>query len=144
MTELAQSTSSATLALRVAEARVEDVGRAIARLAPADLRRIGAQAGDVVKITGGTSSVARAEISDELHEGYIQIDGTARSNCGVGLQEQVSVMPVEHSQAVAVRLSPMWVGAAPAIIPPERIVEDLTDVPVTQGCVVRVRPLPRR
>ena len=36
------------------------------------------------------------------------------------------------------RLSPLWVGAAPAIIPPERIVEDLTNVPVTQGCVVRV------
>jgi transitional endoplasmic reticulum ATPase len=138
VTDVAQSTSAATLALRVAEARVEDVGRAIARLAPADLQRIGARAGDVLKITGGTSSVARAEVSEELQEGYIQIDGTARSNCGVGLQEQVTVTPVEHSQALAVRLSPMWVGAAPAIIAPERIVEDLTGVPVIQGCVVRV------
>jgi transitional endoplasmic reticulum ATPase len=138
VTEIAQSTPAATLALRVAEARVEDVGRAIARLAPADMRRIGAKAGDVLKITGGTSSVARLESSDEEHEGYIQIDGTARSNCGVGLQEQVAVTPVEHSQAVAVRLAPMWIGAAPAIIAPERIVEDLTGVPVTQGCVVRV------
>ena len=50
---------TATLALRVAEARVEDVGRAIARLAPADLLRMGARAGDVLKITGGTS-VSRA------------------------------------------------------------------------------------
>ena len=138
MTEITQSSPATTLALRVAEARVEDVGRAIARLAAADLRRIGAKAGDVVKITGGTASVARAEVSEDVHEGYIQIDGTARSNCGVGLQEQVTVTPVESSQAVAVRLSPMWVGAAPAIIAPERIVEDLTDVPVTQGCVVRV------
>ena len=56
----------------------------------------------------------------------------------MGLQEQVTVAVIEHSQAVAVRLSPMWVGAAPAIIAPERIVEDLTNVPVTQGCVVRV------
>jgi transitional endoplasmic reticulum ATPase len=138
VTELAQSTSSATLALRVAEARVEDVGRAIARLAPADLQRIGAQAGDVIKITGGTSCVARAEISSKELEGYIQMDGTARSNCGVGLQEQVTVTPVEHNQAVAVRLSPMWIGAAPAILAPERIVEDLTGVPVIQGSVVRV------
>ena len=138
MTEIVPSSLAATLTLRVAEARVEDVGRAIARLAPADMQRIGARAGDVVKITGGTSSVARAELSDELHEGVIQIDGTARSNCGVGLQEQVTVAVIEHSQAVAVRLSPMWVGAAPAIIAPERIVEDLTGVPVTQGCVVRV------
>ncbi len=92
----------------------------------------------MVKVTGGTSSVARAEISDEQHEGFVQIDGTARSNCGVGLQEQVNVTPVEHSQALAVRLSPMWIGAAPAIIAVERIVEDLTGVPVTQGCIVRV------
>jgi transitional endoplasmic reticulum ATPase len=138
VTDITQPTPSPTLALRVAEARVEDVGHAIARLAPADLQRIGARAGDVIKITGGTSCVARVEVSDEKLEGYIQIDGTARSNCGVGLQEQVTVTPVEHNQAVAVRLSPMWVGAAPAIIAPERIVEDLTGVPVIQGNVVRV------
>jgi transitional endoplasmic reticulum ATPase len=138
VTEPESTPPASTLALRVAEARVEDVGRAIARFAPVDLKRLGAQVGDVVKIAGGTSTVARAEISDDEHEGFLQMDGTARSNCGVGLQEQVTVAPVEHSQAVAVRLSPMWVGAAPAIIPPERIVEDLTGVPVTQGCVVRV------
>jgi transitional endoplasmic reticulum ATPase len=136
--EAAPSSPVATITLRVAEARVEDVGRAIARLAPADMQRIGAKAGDVVKITGSTSSVARVEVSDEQHGSVVQIDGTARSNCGVGLQEQVTVVPVEHSQAVAVRLSPMWVGSAPAIIAPERIVEDLTGVAVTQGCVVRV------
>jgi len=50
----------------------------------------------------------------------------------------VTVAVIEHSQAVAVRLAPMWVGAAPAIIAIERIVEDLVGVPVTQGCVVRV------
>ncbi len=138
MNDTTSSAPVTTLALRVAEARVEDVGRAIARLAPADLKRIGVQAGDVIKVTGGTSCVARVEVSDETLEGFLQMDGTARSNCGVGLQEQVTVAPVEHSQAVAVRLSPMWVGAAPAIIAPERIVEDLTGVPVLQGSIVRV------
>ena len=43
---------AAALTLRVAEARVEDIGHAIARLAPADLVRIGARPGDVLKITG--------------------------------------------------------------------------------------------
>ena len=76
MTEIVSSSAAATLTLRVAEARVEDVGRAIARLAPADMQRVGARSGDVVKITGGTSSVARVELSDEQHEG---VPGDSRS-----------------------------------------------------------------
>jgi transitional endoplasmic reticulum ATPase len=120
------------------EARVEDVGHAIARLAPADMLRICARSGDTVKITGGTIAVGRAELSDEAHEGMIQIDGTCRSNCSAGLQEQVTVALIEAQQAVAVRLSPMWVGAAPATIAPDRILEDLVGVPVIAGCTVRV------
>src|SRR6202795_3282417 len=138
MTEIDKSSLATTVTLRGAEARVEDIGHAIARLAPSDLARIGARAGDVLKISGGTVAVGRAELSDQGFEGMIQIDGTCRSNCSAGLQEQVTVTPVEHEQAVAVRLSPLWVGAAPATIAPERIVEDLVGVPVTQGCVVRV------
>jgi len=138
MTEPATTPLTAAVTLRVAEARVEDIGHAVARLAPADLSRIGARVGDVLKITGGTVAVARAELSDEGREGMIQIDGTARSNCGAGLQEQVTVSAIEHSQAVAVRFSPLWVGAAPAIIAPDRMLEDLLGVPVVTGCVVRV------
>ncbi len=138
MREPATSPPATTLALRVAEARVEDIGHAVARLAPADLVRIGAKPGDVLKITGSTLAVARAELSEQGHEGVIQIDGTIRSNCGAGLQEPVTVAPVEHAQAVAVRLAPLWVGAAPAIIAPEQMLEDLFGVPVVTGSVVRV------
>src|SRR5882724_950331 len=130
--------TGATLTLRVSEARVEDVGHAIARLAPADLLRTGAKPGDTLKITGGTVAVGRAEISDASHEGMIQIDGTCRSNCSAGLQEQVTVATAEAQAAVAVRLTPMWVGAAPATIAPERMLEDLTGVPVVTGSAVRV------
>jgi transitional endoplasmic reticulum ATPase len=128
----------ATITLRVAEARVEDVGHAIARLAPADLLRIGAQAGDILKITGGTMAVGRAELADEGLEGMIQIDGTCRSNCNAGLQEQVTVAAVEPQQAVAVRFTPLWKGAPPATIAPVQMLEDLVGVPVVAGCVVRV------
>jgi transitional endoplasmic reticulum ATPase len=129
---------AAAVTLRVAEARVEDIGHAIARLAPADLTRIGARPGDVLKVTGRTVAVARADRSDDSHEGMIQIDGTARSNCGVSLQEQVTVAPVESSAAVSVRVTPLWEGAAPAVIAPERLLEDLEGVPVITGCAVRV------
>ncbi len=138
MTELAPSSMAATLTLRVAEARVEDIGRGNARLAPADLLRLGAKVGDVLKITGATPGVARAEIATEEYEGMIQIDGTARSNCGAGLQEQVTVAVVEYAQAVAIRFSPLWMGAPPAIIAPDRMLEDLVGVPVMAGSVVRV------
>src|SRR5580658_5740886 len=138
MTENGPQSLTEALTLRVAEARVEDVGHAIARLAPADLRRMNARAGSVLKITGNTIGVARAELSNDGHEGMIQIDGTCRSNCRAGLQEQVTVTPVECEQAVAVRLVPLWVGAAPATIAPDRMLEDLVDVPVMTGCVVRV------
>jgi transitional endoplasmic reticulum ATPase len=137
MTESSTSIAG-TLTLRVAEARVEDVAHAIARLAPADLRRIGARTGDVLKITGGTVAVGRAELSDDGHEGMIQIDGTCRSNCGAGLQEQVTVSVIERQDAVAVRFSPLWIGAAPATIAPDRMLEDLVGVPVMTGSVVRV------
>jgi transitional endoplasmic reticulum ATPase len=138
MTEITPSSVPATITLRVAEARVEDVGHAIARLSPADLLRMGAQVGDTLKITGGTVGIARAEVSEEGHQGTIQIAGNCRSNCGVGLQEQVTVAPVEHEQAVAVRFAPLWEGAAPATIAIERMLEDLVGVPVIAGCVVRV------
>jgi transitional endoplasmic reticulum ATPase len=138
MTDITPSSSAATLKLRVAEARVEDIGRAVARLAPIDFERMGARAGDVVKITGSVVAVGRAEPSDDGHEGMIQIDGTCRSNCGAGLQEQVTVSRIDSEQAVAVRFSPLWVGAAPATIAPDRILEDLVGVPVIAGCVVRV------
>src|SRR5712672_2644830 len=138
MTELTSSSVATTLTLRVAEARVEDIGHPIAPLAPSDLKRIGARPGDVLKITGGTIAVARAEVSDEGLEGMVQIDGTCRSNCSAGLQEQVTVTPIEYDQAVAVRFSPLWVGAAPAVIAPQQMLEDLEGVPVIAGCVVRV------
>jgi transitional endoplasmic reticulum ATPase len=139
MTEIASSSLiPPSLTLRVAEARVEDVGHAIARLAPVDLQHLGANSGDVVKITGGTLAVGRVEASDDGCEGMIQIDGTCRSNCSAGLQEQVTVTLIEREQAVAVRLSPLWVGAAPATIAPEQMLEDLVGVPVMAGSVVRV------
>jgi len=127
-----------TITLRIAEAPVEDIGHAVARLAPADLVRLSARPGDILKISGRTVAFARAEPSVAGQEGVIQIDGTTRSNCGAGLQELVSVARTEHSQAVSIRFSGLWAGPAPAVIAPERILEDLIGVPVVTGCVVRV------
>src|SRR5260370_35983354 len=73
--------TGATLTLRVSEARVEDVGHAIARLAPADILRIGAKPGDVLKLTGGTVAVGLAVVSADAHAGVIHIRSTALRDC---------------------------------------------------------------
>ena len=65
MTKPATSPAAASVTLRVAEARVEDAGRAIARMADADLVRIGARPGDIVKITGRTTTVARVAAAED-------------------------------------------------------------------------------
>ena len=138
MSEPSTSSIAGTIALRVAEARVEDIAHAVARLSPADLDRIGARPGDILQITGRTVAVARAAAGEAGHDGFIQIDGTVRSNCGAGLEEQVTATPVESAQAVAVRLAPLWTGAAPAIIAPDRLLADLVGVPILTGSAVRV------
>src|SRR5262249_39834589 len=151
----APATSAPAISLRVAEARVDDIAQAIARLSAADLARIGGRPGDILKITGRTTAVAPPEVAASGPAGVIQIDGTLRSNCGAGLEEPVTAAPVEAAQAVAVRLTPLWVGAAPAIVAHERLLEDLVGVPVITGSAIRVptfakavqfqggRPMPR-
>ena len=128
---------AATVAARVVEAGVEDVGRAMARLAPADLTSIGARPGDVLQLTGRLVGVARAGLQPAGGEGTVQIDGTVRANCGAALDETVTISRVEHGTAVSVRLSPAG-GAAHTAISPERLLEDLAGVPVTTGTLVRV------
>jgi transitional endoplasmic reticulum ATPase len=129
---------AASVTLRVAEARVEDIGRATARLSPSDMVRIGARPGDVLQITGRMVAVARAALLETGEQDIVQIDGTIRSNCGGGLQEPVSITRVEHGTAVSVRLANLGGAINQAAITPERIVEDLEGVAVITGCVVRV------
>ena len=137
MSEPATSAAPAVM-LRVAEARVEDIAHAVARIAPADLARIGAQRGDIVKITGRTTAVARVDVSDAGHAGIVQIDGTIRSNCGAALDEPIAVAAVESAAAVAVRLAPVLSGGAAPIVAPDRLLEDLVGVPIVAGCALRI------
>jgi len=137
MSEPATSAAPAVM-LRVAEARVEDIAHAIARVAPGDLARIGVRRGDIVKITGRTTAVARVDVSDAGRDGIVQIDGTIRSNCGAALDEPIAVAPVESAQAVAVRLAPVLSGGAAPIVAPERLLEDLVGVPIVAGCALRI------
>src|SRR3972149_7438383 len=86
------------LSLKVAEAGSKDVGRAIARMDPEDLERLGAQVGDIVEIQGKKNTVAKAmpAFKETRGQGLIQIDGLIRTNAAIGLGARVSVKKVKH------------------------------------------------
>ena len=112
-----RETPAESLSLRVAEALVKDVGRAIARLDPKDLARIGAEVGDIVRIAGERTTVAKAmpAYSDSRGKSLVQIDGITRGNAKVGIDQRVKVTKVDHVHATKIVMRP--VGDIPA---PER------------------------
>jgi len=97
------------LQFRVGEAFVDDVGRGWARLDADDLMRLSAVPGDVLLITGGRSTVARAAECPPSHCGQkiVQLDGNTRANAQVGVDEQVTVRKVPFRTAQSLLLSPV-------------------------------------
>ena len=97
------------LMLRVAEARSRDVGRGIARLDPKDMADLGAEVGDIVKLSGKRSTAAKImpAYAEDRGKSMIQIDGITRENAQVGIDEKVQVELVEHKMARSITLAPL-------------------------------------
>jgi transitional endoplasmic reticulum ATPase len=98
-----------SLTLRVARAVPRDAGRGMARLDPADMVRLGASVGDVVLVSGRQRSTTLKIMpahAAERGKRQIQIDGIARDNAGVGLDERVSVELTQVQSAQTVTLTP--------------------------------------
>jgi len=95
--------------LKVREALPKDVGRAIARMDPEDMKRLGVEAGDVVEITGKRKAAAKAMpcYPAERNKGIVQIDGIMRENSQTGLDEKVNVRKASPVAARKITLSPM-------------------------------------
>lgn len=99
----------AELSLRVGEARSKDAGRGIARLDPADMKRLGVKIGDVVAVVGERRvplKVVPVFPEDRGNE-LIQMDGIARENAGVGLDDRVMVSAATVESARVVNLVPI-------------------------------------
>jgi len=82
-----------SVSLRVGEARSKDAGRGIARLDPSDMKLLGVKIGDVIAVTGERRiplKVVPVFPEDRGNE-LIQMDGIARENAGVGLDDRVTV-----------------------------------------------------
>lgn len=101
--------------LRVAEAQAKDASRGIARLDPTDLKRIGANIGDVIRIQGTKATVVKAMpayLSDR-GQGIIQIDGVTRENSGAGLDVMITVQRCDYQVARTITLTPLSGGRNP-------------------------------
>ncbi|MBI3958653.1 MAG: AAA family ATPase, partial [Chloroflexi bacterium] len=104
-----------SIPLRVAEAQARDAGRGIVRLDPADLERLAANIGDVIRIQGEKTAVAKAMPAylPDRGKGIIQIDGISRENAGAGLDVSVIVQRCGYQLARAVTLTPLSGGRTP-------------------------------
>jgi transitional endoplasmic reticulum ATPase len=125
--------------LKVAEARLQDAGRGLARLDPADLARLSAPAGTVIQIAGSRIAAAKAmpAFRDSRGRQAVQIDGLTRSNAGAVIGEKVTISVVEAVSALRVVLVPEG-APAPRRLSAEQITRSLADVPVVAGSRVRV------
>jgi transitional endoplasmic reticulum ATPase len=123
--------------LKVVEALSKDVGRALARMDPKDMEKLGMAIGDFVEITGKRKAVCKAmPVYRELRgQSRIQLDGLSRENAGAGLDESVQLRPTSCQPAQRVVLAP--VNITPSERDLEYIGSLLDGLPVLEGGRIR-------
>jgi transitional endoplasmic reticulum ATPase len=101
--------ANATLTLKVVEAQAKDVGRAIARVDPKDMERLGLQVGECIQIEGKRKTVAKAMpcFPEDRGRSIIQIDGLIRENAKASLDEKVAIIKAKAAPAEKIVLSPL-------------------------------------
>jgi len=94
--------------LRVKEALVKDVGRAIARIDPKDMRLLGLESGDIILVEGKRTTPVKIMpcYPEDRDKQIIQIDGISRENAQSGIDEKVKVTKTTYRQAVRIKLKP--------------------------------------
>jgi transitional endoplasmic reticulum ATPase len=125
--------------LKVAEGRLQDVGRGLARLDPADISRLGISIGSLVQIGGKKTTAAKVlpAFRDARGKQLIQIDGITRSNAGVVIGEKVALAPLQPVVAQRIVLVPEGAEVLRQATG-EYLTRFLTDMPVTTGDRIRV------
>lgn len=123
--------------LKVERAVSKDIGRGIARVDPGTMAKLSASVGDVIRISGKRSSVARCLPSYVLERGKSQIsmDGILRENAQVELGEAVVVSKATAQAATTALLIPLTAMAAE--LDPSQVAQVFQGVAVTAGDIVR-------
>jgi transitional endoplasmic reticulum ATPase len=94
--------------LKVAEAKPTEVGRGIVRMDAEAIEKLRLITGDVVKISGTKTTVAKIWPSypQDTGSGNIRMDGIIRRNAGVGLDDNVEIEKIEVVEAKKVTFAP--------------------------------------
>jgi len=96
------------ITLRVKEALVKDVGRAIARIDPKDMKSLGVESGDVIIIEGKRATPVKIMpcFPEDRDKSIIQVDGITRENAQAGIDEKVKIGVMPCRQASKIKLKP--------------------------------------
>ena len=102
-----------TLILKVKEALPKDVGRAIARIDPEDLKTLDLEVGEIIEIGGKRKTPAKVMpcYAQDRGKGIIQIDGISRENAKIGLDEKVKIHKSDYKPASKITLSPLTISS---------------------------------
>lgn len=127
-------------ALRAAEAQPRDADRGVVRLDPADLAAFGGRTGDLLLLTAGRTTVAKAlpTFMQDRGRGVLQLAGVTRDNARAILGERVTVKPVEGRPATRLLLQPVGGGANLSGEDARYLAHLLDGYPVLQGDRLRV------
>ena len=106
-----ENSTSKALKLKVTEALGKDVGRALARMGPEDLERLGVALGDTIEVVGKRKTVCKAMPSYKEFRGQsrVQLDGLTRENAGAALDEFVQIRKVTIRAAQSIVLVPLTI-----------------------------------
>src|SRR3990172_10660371 len=95
-----------TIILKVKEALPKDVGRAIARIDPEDMKKLDVEVGEIIQISGKRQTPAKIMpcYAEDRGKGIIQMDGISRENAQVGLDEKVKIFKINYNPANKITL----------------------------------------
>lgn len=127
---------------KVKEALPKDVGRAIARIDPEDMKNLGLEVGQIVEIEGKRKTAAKAMpcYTEDRGKKIVQIDGITRENAKIGIDEKVTVQKTESKPAKKITLIPL---AGTGILQKDKDAKYLASLmeglPLTSGDKIRAR-----
>ncbi len=125
---------------KIKEGLGKDVGRAIARIDPKDMKELKLEPGDIVILKGKRKTPVKVMpcYPEERGKSIIQIDGVTRQNTQAGIDEKVGIEKTACKAAIVIRLQPDRVSGSQVKNNDTRYIGSLINgLPVIKGDKIR-------